>query len=126
MHALLSFISALYLHSGKYEVNGAAVLNKLLLDFYHYLNTPALVKYLIDKCLLTDGERWALTEKPLGPQEKTLHLQQILMKKGENALMEFYQCLLESCGLEPGLTEHYTLVQIIKKKGIFAEEKSRQ
>ena len=100
-------------------MNGAAVLNKLLLDFHRYLNTPALVKYLVDKCLLTDGEKWALTVKPLGPQEKTLQLQQILMKKGENALFEFYLCLLESYGLEPGLKEHYILVQIIKRKGNF-------
>ena len=102
--------------------NGAAILNKLLLDFYHYLNTPALVKYLVDKCLLTDGERWALTQKPLSPQEKSLLLQQILMKKGENALIEFYQCLLESSGIEPGLAKHYTLAQIIKRKGNFAVE----
>ena len=63
-------------------------------------------------------ERGGLTEKRLSPQEKTLHLQQILMKKGDNPLIEFYQCLLESYGLEPGLAEHYTLVQIIKRKGM--------
>lgn len=99
--------------------NGTVILNQLLLDLYHYLNTPALVKHLVNKCLLTEGERWALTEKRLSPQEKTLHLQQILMKKGDNPLIEFYQCLLESYGLEPGLAGHYTLVQIIKRKGSY-------